>query len=763
MGNTLSTVNKYCCKESSENKECEKEVGVEFILNNNAIVSNFEENTNKILTKEKEAKEKENKSEFYSSSRNYCQNSSIIQWDNSNINNNRQSFLYKNNSQNNYQDNLSNSYNLSNLTNLDNLGQLKELTHKLNANRNNINITILNNINNNSNSNTVNNNLSNTCHSPLRKSKYESRIKIFHLANLDNQEDNDDNNNISNLDFSQIELESDLINKAVKRNLKTIIYKGELIKQLSSFAGIGLSPYKRSSTRNIRHKTIDNECQITEFQEGYLNKQDEEFLKERIKKSINCVNLPGFDDTDFTEKIINRMIQYSMKPGKILYNEYEESCFFYIIKSGKFGFFIDKSLKAVYERGSFLGDFSLLNNTQKINFCFNKWTIRCIEEGELFIISSSDLKSLQDKYIKEMLNSFFNFISSHPFLKYLSFLDKKILSEQLSVVKISKKYVIQEIGQQVENLYFVTSGKIEILNIFGESVCILNKGEYFNEEFCLINLKSAYEFRVKSDQAILLCLSKKILIEMMGEDFHNEILFNIFYHVAVANKLLKEIAMDYNFGNESISYFQKPKRPNISLNDVCQDKDGVKIDSRTRSEVYSSNFNLNYNINNFNTTVADVTSKNINSNTNNHNMSLFFNKKNTNKSENIILNNQNTILSNANNSIGVNKSYTKNSLQDRSRNNRSELGKQDNNNGSKKYQILDDSYNSYYGPSPKNPYRNLFEKFKLIKYDKGKDIYAYDIKKCVIIIQGSIESKTTNKTVSTQLDVIGYDFNLSLR
>lgn len=775
MGANISNLKECCCKTTTENKNCEREVEDK----GERMLDSVSEN---VLLDHANNPSKTKSKNLNSVQYSYQgQNSSILNIKNSNnniSNQNLQQINKINELSHNIPNNSNSNINITILNNIHNSNYPNANNHNSNINpnynpnphsrnNNNNNLFVSNNLmnynNNSSNTNNNNNNNFNSSLNNSRPTRYDSRIKIFHLKNLrENDYEGGDN-----LNMSQIEPEAEFINQALKRNLKTIMYKGnELIKQLSSFAGIGLSPYRRTSTKNMRHKTIDGEYRINEFSEGYLKKEDEAFLKESISKSISCVNLPGFDEIDFTEKIINRMIFYRMTAGKILYNEHEESCYFYIIKSGKFGFFVNHTLKAVYERGMFLGDFSLLNNNNKVNSEYEKWCIRCIEDAEIFIISSSDLKSIQEKYIKELLNNYLNCINTHPYLKYLSLLDRKLLSEELKVLKLTKNTIIQDLGLVVDTLYFISSGSIEINNIFGETLFILNKGEVFNEEFCLLNMNSAYEFKVQSDKAVLFTLSKTSLVEMMGVDFQREIIFNVFYNIAINNPILKELAQEFNFGNESVSYFQKPKRPNNSANynsnniEDCNNKSSSLItasnmDNKSRKSKKSSNSQIN-------NTMVHNNNKNNNNILNNVNQGTIsqlskLNKKLTNKSD---LVNKNYQL--------YNKSYTIKSLNAQSQispshNNIFNQNLNTNTNiilnniNNQIAKILDDSFNGYNVFSLKNPYRNLFDKFTLKKYPRGKQLFFYDSKKCSILLQGTLQAKNPNNLIYP-LTILGQDF-----
>lgn len=359
----------------------------------------------------------------------------------------------------------------------------------------------------------------------------KSGVKIF--ASI-NPEDNLKKNQENVEDF-----DSQFVSRAARKDLKTTALKDGKLQQLSSFAGIGLAPFKRSSTKNVRHKTINIDG-IKEMYVEELSNEDALFLKEKLQASLKCLNVKVIKGIDFTEKIINKMIYHKMQAGKILYNQEEDGSYFYIIKSGKFGIYVENALKMVYAKGSFLGDFSLTNNNNKIITFSSNWYVKCIEDSELFIVSSSDVRAIQEKFIKNILDQYLEAVHQHPFLKYLPKIEQKLISEGIEKVYILKGKIIQEVGARIEGLYLISRGKVALINLFGEKSYNLVKGEVFNEEYCMMDRFSKFEFQAEEDSEFYY-ISKQLLISVLGEDFQREIIFQMFVFCSKENSTLSNI------------------------------------------------------------------------------------------------------------------------------------------------------------------------------------------------------------------------------
>lgn len=558
--------------------------------------------------------------------------------------------------------------------------------------------------------------------------------------------------------------EEEFISRVMKKTTKTIIYKGNnnLAHQLSSFAGIGLSPYIRSSTKNIRHKTINFDG-IKEYYEDELTGEDEEFLKERLKASLKCLSVNFIKGYDITDKIINKMVYHKMKSGKILYNQDEEGSYFYIIKSGKFGFFVENDLKMVYEKHSFLGDFSLTNNNNKIITFSSSWCVRCIEDSELYIISSSDVRNIQQKCIQSILNQYLISIQTNPYLKYLNKLDQKLLSEQIEIINPNKGEVIQEFGVRVEGLYMINKGKVKMSNILGEKTNYINSTESFNDEYCLMDYNSKFEFVVETDNARLFYLSKKNLKNILGEEFQKEIIFQMFVYVCRYNSTLNNLINEYVIENDNTN--ESEKDYNIENNYSNNASQNGSNKSRNSINMLSNNAKLynkrsSFYLNN----VLNCSSKENNKISNKSILSAnvkitgspcyikddLISSANKHSQIRISKNNNNNSLINIANNTNLTSNIVNNNIQELE----SYIG--ENLNISNFNQLKNDyMFSNYFININIEKFKSVFDKFTFKIYMEGASIDISSINKCIIILKGSIVNKLSKKIIGERMDIVG--------
>lgn len=552
-----------------------------------------------------------------------------------------------------------------------------------------------------------------------KNSKLKIKNSKFKILNYDEDSKNSSKSSKRiNININQ--------NNSFNVNLKTGNLSNLKIRKLFTISGIGLSPFRQNSEKS-RYSEFDVNGDVYKTKCDDLSENHIEFLKHKLKQTIPWLKHINDYENNIIQKVINKCVKYVCKEGEILYNDNEFGSQLYVIYSGKFGFFSrNNSLKAEYIKGNILGDINANNNKFELE---KDWHVKCIYEGSIvFIIDSEDLMKIQNTFINNLCNKYINIFNEHKYLKYLSNFEKMRLSNEITIIKPKKNIIIQSVGQKVDCLYFIISGSVTEINLFGEIINEHKVNESINCNFCLFDYNSESEFRITNKETTLISISSSKLKEVLDDNFHEEIIFSIFSHVCKENEKFCKIIESFLIDSENIIYFNSNNVNTKNFDTKNRSHSIIVKDSKlSKNNIHITNKSINTN-NNFSG------SSNINSIDTNNLMKI----ENSNKNQSVVYSAKdanNNYLNYFNSASSVYNSI------DDSEKSSSEITKEINVSSgifdkcNNLEQIIDSNLHA------KNIYRNVFEKFTLKTYLKGEKIYIYEEKKTAILIQGKIESE----------------------
>ena len=282
----------------------------------------------------------------------------------------------------------------------------------------------------------------------------------------------------------------------------------------------------------IEHSTIDNLAQSPY--------KDRQLSNEEITNVLSALdNCFLFNDMpkQIIEIIMLELQQFSLEKGDILYNQGDIGSFFYIVAKGKLVSLIDNKEKKRYTQWDCFGGLSLINQDIK-----RDETVKALTQVDLLCLSKDLYMKIKKKIADEKYKDRFNFINTISFLKNLDVITKYNVSDKLITASYKKGDVIIKEGAISDAMYCIKEGSVS---------CQLNKKEIrklyaqscFGDCGLLLNAKRTLDI-IAIEPTICYVISKDTLIEVLGSNFIDVILYSMFRVNIVNNVFFKDILLD---------------------------------------------------------------------------------------------------------------------------------------------------------------------------------------------------------------------------
>jgi cGMP-dependent protein kinase len=217
------------------------------------------------------------------------------------------------------------------------------------------------------------------------------------------------------------------------------------------------------------------------------------------------------------EEIIISMSLYSVKEGKILYNQGNPGSYWYIVNSGELERFNNNNLIGTLKRGDTFGERALMNGAPRSNTVIAK--------------TECKLWGLKRQVFRKILE----FIFTSNYEENMKFLDgvnmpldstfKSILANNLIQEIYSKGQYICKEGELGSCMYIIKDGEIECLK--GEKVIrTLKKGDNFGQKALLEgDNKRSLDVRAKT-HCIIYSISSEFFKNQFGDNYKEQLYYN---------------------------------------------------------------------------------------------------------------------------------------------------------------------------------------------------------------------------------------------
>ena len=276
--------------------------------------------------------------------------------------------------------------------------------------------------------------------------------------------------------------------------------------------------------------------------------------KERVLSYDDIRNIIASFDNHFLfknmprgimELILLELIQVEFAKDKVVYKEGDKGSFFYIIAQGQLMSYstatttstaVDVKERKTYSQWECFGGLSLLTGNKR------EATVQTLTHVVLLCLSVNVYSKIKNKIAEEHYKDKFLFINNISFLKNLDAITKFKLTDGLTTCKFKPNECVFKEGDTASSIYFVKDGlvscrskkkeirKLQTQSCFGESGMLLNNKRALD----IYALKHTTCYQISND----------ILIEVLGSNFINVILFSIFTVQIKQNPFFKDILID---------------------------------------------------------------------------------------------------------------------------------------------------------------------------------------------------------------------------
>ena len=243
---------------------------------------------------------------------------------------------------------------------------------------------------------------------------------------------------------------------------------------------------------------------------------------------------------DITEELLNTIIEEcvfcTFLKGKIIYNEGDEGNFFYIISKGSVEALEKNKFKKKYTQWDCFGELSLITQQKR------EETVICLENVETFTFDGTSFRNTQKRINERLLKDKFDFLNKISIFESLDSISKYNVAQRQVLKTFNENEKIIKMGDIGDNLYIIKEGKVSVRK--GETeVRQLSEYDYFGQNAILINTKRMMDI-IAITKTTCYEISKEQLIEALGENYIDVILFCFFRDCIEKSKTLKDIFSD---------------------------------------------------------------------------------------------------------------------------------------------------------------------------------------------------------------------------
>ena len=280
------------------------------------------------------------------------------------------------------------------------------------------------------------------------------------------------------------------------------------------------------------------------------NINNEHIMPEDDEKNLRNSLQNHFVFRDITEELLNLVLEKCIfcifNKGKIIYKEGDEGNFFYIISKGSVEALEKGKFKKKYNQWDCFGELSLITQQKR------EETIICLENVETYTFDGNSFRNTQKRINEKLLKEKFDFLNKISIFECLDSISKYNVAERQSLKIFHENEKIIQMGEIGETLYIIKEGSVSI-RIGDKEVRQLKEYDYFGQNAILMHTKRMMDV-VSLEKTICYELSKEKLIEALGVNYVNVILFCFFKDCIEKSKNLKIIFPD-SILHEIFKYF----------------------------------------------------------------------------------------------------------------------------------------------------------------------------------------------------------------
>ena len=291
-------------------------------------------------------------------------------------------------------------------------------------------------------------------------------------------------------------------------------------------------------SKNPDIKSNENEAEKVnnaQIIKASLDITDKKILKDILSNHFLFKN----KTTQLILSIIESLEMMIVHKNTILFNKGDKGDYFYIIKEGKIELVTEYGLKILNVNDTF-GELALIQNKKRTA------SAKTIDNCKILLLNGKKFREIISEKTETELKDRMNILEASPIFSSLD--NNKLNALATGLVNCSfeegQKIIYKDdIGQSI---YIIKTGRVKCLN--GEQeIRFLGPKDYFGEAAILFNVNRSLTVTVE-EATECYQLSESFLIEALGKDFKQEIIYSISKNAFNNSQIMKFFTNPVFFG-----------------------------------------------------------------------------------------------------------------------------------------------------------------------------------------------------------------------
>ena len=411
---------------------------------------------------------------------------------------------------------------------------------------------------------------------PKNASKH-SRLSIMSIPkDILNAKSNNNNNNNLNSNNNINSPMNNLNSKNNNNNNNLIINKNSVSHKNSE-----------EIKEEIKKKCVNRE----------LTEEEEEKIKEIFRNQFIFDSVPD----SLLNVVLESLILIHISKGEYLYTKGSQKSYFYIILKGSFEQYslLDNNeieVPKIYKEWESIGIDCLMANNTISTF---DHSLLCLNDAEVLVLDSDKFVQIKETIINLNLKDRYDFLNNIIIFKTLDSIIKHNIAKKMELITYKKDEVIIKKGDKKnKSLYLIKKGFVRCC-LNGKDIRILKENSIFGMLALILEQERTLDVLIGEDDTLLFEITREDIIDSIGENYVDIMLFSIYKNVVDQNLNLHDLINEENINDlydffKIVQYKNKEnininiKEKNLSKKRIIIIIEGNFIDEKTKEVKYKS-------------------------------------------------------------------------------------------------------------------------------------------------------------------------------
>jgi len=212
-------------------------------------------------------------------------------------------------------------------------------------------------------------------------------------------------------------------------------------------------------------------------------------------------------------RVIDAMLGREVETGDVIIEQGDDGDNFYIIETGVYDIYVNKSKVGAYENKGSFGELALMYNMPRAA------TIQASTNGKCWALDRLTFKRIVLKTAFEKRKQYEQLLENMPMFKSLNTYERLNVADALLTKSFGNDEAIIQQGEPGLNMYFVESGQVKVVREQdgqAKELAVLSKGAYFGELALLTKKPRAATVRASGDNVKCAILEVDAFERLLG-------------------------------------------------------------------------------------------------------------------------------------------------------------------------------------------------------------------------------------------------------